>query len=140
MLVARVLVGGALAAGGVASLLAPVEDLVATIHAYAVLPAWAAPYLAQGLPWVEAVIGLAVLVGLSQPFSLRAAAGLITLFWMVISQALVRRLSIAECGCFGQLWSFTPQQMWQVDAVLFVLAWWLVRRHTTTLSLDRRLS
>ncbi len=137
MLAARLVVGGVLLTGGVSSLLAPAADFVAAIRAYAVLPAAAAPYLAQGLPWVEAVIGLAVLLGLSQRFSLRVAAGLLTLFWAVISQALVRHLSMTECGCFGQLLSLTPQQMWGIDAVLVALGWWLVQRHTPTVSVDR---
>lgn len=139
-LAARVLVGGALLAGGMSALLAPAAELEATIGRYAVLPPQAAPWLAQGLPWVEAVIGLAVLVGLSQRFSLRVAAGLLTLFWLVISQALLRRLPIAECGCFGQLFSLSLPQMWGFDTSLAFLAWWLVRRHTPTVSVDRRLA
>ena len=137
---ARLLTGGALLTGGVAALLAPTAELTAAIRNYAVLPAQAAPWLAQGLPWVEAVLGLAVIVGLSQRFSLRAAAMLLTLFWLVISQALLRRLPLGECSCFGDLLSLSPQRMWALDAALVILAWWLTRRHTTTLSIDRWLS
>ena len=140
VLTARLLVGGTLLTAGVAALLAPTVEFVAAIRHYAVLPSWAAAWLAQGLPWVEAVIGLAVIVGLSQRFSLRVAAGLLTLFWLVISQALLRRLPIAECGCFGNFLSLSPQRMWVLDAALAGLAWWLVRRHTPTLSVDRRLA
>ena len=137
---ARLLTGGALLTGGVAALLAPTAELTAAIRNYAVLPAWMAPWLAQGLPWVEAVLGLAVILGLSQRFSLRAAAMLLTLFWFVISQALLRRLPLGECGCFGDLLSLSPRRMWALDAALVTLAWWLVRRHTPTVSVDHRLA
>ena len=140
VLAARLLVGGALVAGGVSTLLTPAADFVATIHRYAVLPAQVVPWLAQGLPWVEAVLGLAVLIGLSQRLTLRAAAMLVTLFWLVISQALMRHLPLGECGCFGDLLSLSPQRMWALDAALVVQAWWLTRRHTPTLSVDRWLA
>ena len=140
VLAARLLTGGALLTGGLTALLAPAAEFEATINRYALLPPQAAGWLAQGLPWVEAVIGLAVLVGLSQRFSLRVAAVLLTTFWLVISQALLRKLPLSECGCFGELISFSPQQMWLLDAVLVLLAWWLVRRHTPTITVDRRLS
>ena len=140
VLAARLLVGGALAVGGVSMLLTPTADFVATIERYAVLPAQVVPWLAQGLPWVEAVLGLAVLIGLSQRLTLRAAAMLVTLFWLVISQALVRHLPLGECGCFGDLFSLSPRRMWALDAALVILAWWLTRRHTQTLSADRWLS
>lgn len=140
VVLARLIVGGALATAGISSVLAPTADFLAAIHAYAALPVPAEPYLAAGLPWVEAVIGLAIILGLSQRFSLRIAATLITIFWLVIGQALVRRLPITECGCFGQLLSLPPQRMWWIDLLLVMQAWWLVRRHTTSPSLDEWLT
>ena len=133
---ARLLVGGVLVAAGYATLLAPLEDFIMTVNGYAVLPVWAVPRFAQALPWVEALIGLAVIIGLSQRFSLRVVAGLITLFWLVLGQALLRRLPITDCGCFGRMFALAPRQMWLIDGALLVLAWWLVDRHTSSPSVD----
>ena len=137
VLLGRLWVGGALAVAGVAGLLAPTAELVRAIEGYQVLPAQAAPYLAQALPWVEAVIGLAVLIGLTQRISLRVAAGLVTLFWLVTGQALLRRLPLSDCGCFGQLLSLSLPRIWLLDGALLLIAWWLVPRHTAMISLDR---
>ena len=137
VLLVRLLVGGVLLTAGVAGLLAPPSELAATIRGYDLVAEWVAPYLAQGLPWIEAVLGLAVLAGLSQGLTVRAAACLLTVFWLVVGQAVWRHLPLSECGCFGALFSFSVRRMWAIDTILAGLAWWLVRRHTPTVSADR---
>ena len=71
-----------------------------SVDGYHVLPEWAVPLVARGLPWIELAIGLLLIIGLGLRYVSLAGAALLAVFFsaMVIAQA--HGLTI-DCGCFG---------------------------------------
>lgn len=68
------------------------------VHDYALLKPWAEGPVATSVPWVEVVLGVAVLLGVVQPWAAFGAVVLFALFGLAIASAAVRRLDI-DCHC-----------------------------------------
>ncbi len=83
--------------GGVTKLLAP-RAFAAIISAYDLSPEALLPLLAIGLPLVETIAGLALL--LDRPWGLHLITGLLALFVFVLGYAILGDLDV-DCGCFG---------------------------------------
>ena len=72
---------------------------LASIYSYQiVLPDWLATAIATTLPWMEILIGLALLAGFWLPAALGWAAALLVAFTALTAQAWWRDLPI-DCGC-----------------------------------------
>ncbi len=72
----------------------------AVLANYRLLPeAFVAP-VAHVLPPLEAVVGLALLLGLGAPWSEAAAAGLLSLFAAAMAVNIMRGRRDIDCGCF----------------------------------------
>ena len=65
------------------------------------LPPLAANLLAVTLPWVELLVGLALLVGLWRREAALLAAVLLVVFILAVGSTLVRGIDIENCGCFS---------------------------------------
>jgi hypothetical protein len=74
-----------------------------------VLPVAAIRPLALTLPWIELLIGGYLLAGLFTRAAAWAAIALLAVFSAAIAQALLRGLSLENCGCFGELTQSFPQ-------------------------------
>jgi uncharacterized membrane protein YphA (DoxX/SURF4 family) len=70
------------------------------IHNYRVMPVAVENLMAMTLPWIELVIGLALLLGIHARSGAVLSAGLMGVFLIAIGQAVARGLDI-DCGCFG---------------------------------------
>ena len=70
------------------------------IHNYRLVPFGLENLLAITLPWVELLMGLAILLRVQPRAGSAVGAGLMALFLVVVGAAVVRGLDI-ECGCFG---------------------------------------
>jgi len=98
MLLLRILLGGLFFAAGLSKLGAPLQTL-ASIYAYQiVLPDWLASTIAATLPWMEILVGLAVLAGLWLPVALGWTAFMLASFTILTAQAWWYDLPI-DCGC-----------------------------------------
>lgn len=98
MMAIRILLGGLFLAAGLSKLGAPLQTL-ASIYSYQiVLPDWFAETVAYTLPWMEILLGLALLGGLWLPVAAGWTAALLVLFTSVTAQAWWRQLPI-DCGC-----------------------------------------
>ncbi len=140
--VLRLVLGGVLLVAGALK----VTNLGASalaVRAYQLLPYDLAGYVGYGLPVLEIIVGLVLVVGL---FTRTAAvvAGLLMLAFVIgISWAWAKGLSI-DCGCFGGggaiAWGRTayPLELTR-DVALLATAGWLVRRPATAYALDARL-
>lgn len=72
---------------------------LASIYSYqVVLPDWLATAIATTLPWMEILVGLALLAGFWLPITLGWAAALLMAFTALTAQAWWRGLPI-DCGC-----------------------------------------
>jgi uncharacterized membrane protein YphA (DoxX/SURF4 family) len=62
---------------------------------------WAANLLAVTLPWLEAVVGLMLVTGIWRREAATITAGLLAVFVVAVSAALLRGIDIENCGCFS---------------------------------------
>jgi uncharacterized membrane protein YphA (DoxX/SURF4 family) len=94
----RLLLGGLFLWAGLSKVGSPLQTL-ATIYSYQiVLPDWLAATMAASLPWIEILLGLALLAGLWPPVTLAWTAALLLAFTTLTAQAWWRELPI-DCGC-----------------------------------------
>ncbi len=75
------------------------EAFAQNIANYRILPYPFIPGMAIFLPWLEIVTGSLLVLGMWTEASAALACGLLLVFILAISQALVRNLDIS-CGCF----------------------------------------
>jgi len=135
---ARLIPGGVLAFSGYVKAIRPAEEFAALLANYWVLPPAVLVPLARTVPWVEMAVGLCLLVGLGVRRAALAAAGLYGVFIVFLSQALLRRLPMNDCGCFGALGpSLRPGQTLILDAVLLALCLFVAADREARFSLDR---
>jgi uncharacterized membrane protein YphA (DoxX/SURF4 family) len=98
-LLARLVVGGVWVAAGVLKLPDPAVG-VRAVRAFQLLPEAVVPAVGYGLPVLEIVIGVLLIVGLGIRVVAAVSALLQLAFIFGISAAWTRGLEI-DCGCFG---------------------------------------
>ena len=99
-LVSRLLLGGIFFLSGLTKLGVPAA-FTASINSYEVpLPDPIVQAMANGLPLIELVLGIWLLIGLFTRFAAAACAGLMVVFLIALVQAMLRGLS-PDCGCFA---------------------------------------
>jgi uncharacterized membrane protein YphA (DoxX/SURF4 family) len=110
-----------LLSSGFSKAIAPVVNFVYVLQGYEIVPVWLEYPLAYVVPWVEIAVGLGCLLGLWTKQALMAALMLFASFVMIIAQALLRRLPLEQCGCFGSLIHIPPSMMLLLDSFMVLL-------------------
>ena len=141
-LVLRAALGAVFIVSGFQKLISPSVNFAAVIESYQIVQGPLAQLFAQFMPWVEFLAGLFFLLGLWTRVSLALLWSMNTLFIGVLSSALVRKLDIGQCGCFGKAVTFTPQQMLGLDIVFWFLffSFFLLQKRSSPPSADRLLN
>ena len=140
---ARLVVGAVWVVAGVLKLPDPNEN-VRAVRAYEILPESLVTVVGHGLPVLEILVGLCLLLGLFTRVAAAVSALLLVAFIVGISSAWARGLSI-DCGCFGGGAGPTENAQakypWELarDVGLLLLSVWLVWRPRTPLAADNRL-
>ncbi len=98
-LLARLVLGGALLLAGGLKIGNP-SGSARAVQAYDVLPFEMARVVGYGLPYVEVILGLLLVLGLFTRASAVLGGLLMVVFVVGIAQAWARGLTI-DCGCFG---------------------------------------
>ena len=94
----RLLIGGLFLWAGLSKLGSPLQTL-ATVYSYqVVLPDLLASLVAAALPWMEILLGTALLAGIWLPVATGWTATVLVFFSMMTAQAWWRELPI-DCGC-----------------------------------------
>ncbi len=144
---ARLAVGAVFVLAGVTKLINP-GSFSATLLAYDVLPVGLLRPVALALPWLELVVGLYLLAGLFTRVAAWGAVAMLAVFMAAITQALLRGLSLEDCGCFGDITSAVPALQYVLggstlgamdvlrDAVYAALALLVALGPATPLSID----
>ena len=110
---ARLIVGMMMAYPGFSKLIEPVENFVAIIRNYEVIPDLLAIPVAYVLPWIEWICGALLVVGYMTRWMAMTLASLCFGFLMVIITALMVGVSPdIDCGCFGETGGHF--NLWQV--------------------------
>ena len=132
------LAGVFLAAGGLKVI--DVATSVASVRAYALLPAGLETLVGWGLPFVEIALGLLLAAGAFLRVVAAVSAVMIAGFIAAVVSAAVRGLSI-DCGCFGGGGVVAPGQTDYTaeivrDTLFLLLALWLVWQPRSRLALE----
>ena len=94
----RLVLGGLFLWAGLSKLGSPLQTL-ATVYSYQiVLPDLLASLIAAALPWMEILLGAALLAGVWLPVATGWTAALLLFFGVMTAQAWWRELPI-DCGC-----------------------------------------
>jgi len=119
-------------------LIAPHQNFLYVIQSYQLLPDVLEKLTAIWFPWLELFTGIFLCLGLWLGQVLIAAGGMLATFLMVVSQAVIRRLPITECGCFGGLLAFPLHVVLVFDLGLLVVVavLWRYRVRSACSSLD----
>jgi uncharacterized membrane protein YphA (DoxX/SURF4 family) len=136
----RLVLGGIWIAAGV-SKITDLDASVRAVRAYRILPEIGAQVVGAGLPAVELLLGVLLLVGAGVRACAIVSAALMAVYMVAIASAWVRGLQI-DCGCFGGGGGLAagvrPSYGWELtrDAGLLVLAVLLARWPLGPLSVD----
>ena len=115
----RLALGALFAVSGFQKLAAPYQNFSAVIAQYEIVKGPAADVLAQTLPWLEFLGGVFFMLGLWETAALAALVSLNLLFIGVLASALLRKLPIQDCGCFGGAVHLSPPATLGLD-ILFL--------------------
>lgn len=138
-LVCRLVLGGVILWASWSKLTDPYGS-VATVRAYQLLPEPWPKLFGYGLPIVEALVGLTLIVGLIIRVSSFFAIGLMAMFIFGIASVWIRGIEI-NCGCFGN-GGYDPNASdkypWEIarDVGLMALGGWLLIWPRTKYALD----
>ncbi|MBI4423092.1 MAG: DoxX family membrane protein [Elusimicrobia bacterium] len=134
---ARLLVGGLLLFSGLHKAGAPVEEFMAVLEGYAVIPDPHLRLFAWVMPWAEILGGLFLAAGLWTRPAAVVTAGLSASFFLALLSTKLRGIELLNCGCFGEGIHLERWQAMTLDTILLAgsgLAWsWGGKR----LALDR---
>ena len=114
-LISRLVLGGVFLVAGVTKAL-DAGGLAASIRSYGLaLPEWFVSLSAFGLPYLEILIGLYLVVGLFTKFSAWATNAMMVVFILALLQGALRGLEI-NCGCFGGATGAEEPGLWSAFA------------------------
>ncbi len=141
-LVFRLVTGGVWIAAGLLKLPDPTES-VRAVRAYRLLPESVVPAVGHGLPLLEILIGVCLVLGLLTRVAAVLSALLFVAFVVGISSVWARGISI-DCGCFGGGGAVENAQAkypWEIarDLGLLFLSAWLIYRPATRWAVDNAL-
>jgi protein-disulfide isomerase/uncharacterized membrane protein YphA (DoxX/SURF4 family) len=113
---------------------------VQVVRAYDATPEWLSKAIGYGLPALELVLAVLLLIGLITRYAAAVSAVLLVIFLIGIVQAAARGLEI-RCGCFGGGGGFTTSTSYTLDILrdlgLLVLSAFLILWPLTRFSVDR---
>lgn len=128
VIISRIILGMIFVVSGTEKLLNPYQNFLYVIQNYQVIgPPWDEG-TAKFFPWLEFFLGLFCCLGLWSRRALQGILVLLTIFIAVVGQALLRRLPIMECGCFGGLLSIPLEAVLVMDSGLWLWTSWLLAR------------
>lgn len=137
--VIRIVLGALFIFSGGEKLLSPPENFMYVVEGYNILPLPAVRVVALTFPWIELITGTLVFSG----FFLRealAVLGCISVgLMMVVGQAILRRLPLDHCGCFGEIIHLPLRGVIVVDITILLLTLLCLNnlKQTAFLSIDR---
>ncbi len=138
----RILLGLLFTVVGAEKLISPYQNFLYVVQSYELFPlslTFLEEMTARILPWIEFLLGVFLLLGLWLKSVLRGFFILIGSFMVSVIQALIRKLPIDHCGCFGEMFSVSLPVILILDSFLLLCVLILMAKHkeTSLLSLDQ---
>ncbi len=113
---------------------------VQVVRAYDATPEWLSRAIGYGLPALELVLALLLLIGLVTRYAAAVSAALLTLFILLSLQAAARGLDV-RCDCFGGDGGPSTSTSYTLDILralgMLALSAFLIRWPLTKLSVDK---
>lgn len=135
-LLGRLLIGGIFIYSGFQKASAPAAEFAAVVEAYAILlPDWTLPF-AHILPWIELIFGVFLIAGYGTRWSARVLAGLLWLFIIALVSAILRKIPIEDCGCYGSSIHLSPRMAVLVNTFLLGCSTWLSGKRPELWTID----
>lgn len=122
LLILRFIIALIFIVSGFEKLISPSENFLYVLQAYAVFPDVIARAASVVFPWIELGVGVFLALGLwlrPAVFVLACMSGSLI---MLVAQAIIRRLPIDSCGCFGNLVHLPLKGVIILDVTIFVSA------------------
>ncbi|PIW64123.1 MAG: hypothetical protein COW13_01230 [Candidatus Omnitrophica bacterium CG12_big_fil_rev_8_21_14_0_65_50_5] len=137
----RIFIGLVFLVSGFEKSVSPYQNFLYALQGYQFLPSFLEIAVAKIVPWIELLIGVFLVLGLWTRQALFAAAVMFTGFIIIVGQALIRGIDLAECGCFGEWIHIPPQGVIVMDAASLIVCLVLLKKLSLaqTWSLDSRL-
>ena len=95
----RLILGGLFLYAGLGKITTPL-DFAASVYNYKLLPDELIGPVATAIPWIEALSGFCLLMGLHTKGGALAISGLLAVFIAILIISAARGLDV-ECGCFS---------------------------------------
>lgn len=133
---ARLVVGGILIYAGASKSASPAEEFALIIDAYNVIPTAMTLPMAGLLPWLELLVGWALVLGVGGRAVVSVAGAMFALFLTALLSVVARGIALPNCGCFGDAMHFTPVQALLFDSTMLALCWAAYRGGSGPASLD----
>ena len=118
----RLLIAIIFIVSGFEKLMSPSENFLYVLQAYAVFPDWIARIVSVSFPWVELAVGVFLAVGLWLRPMILVLSCMSGALILVVTQAIVRKLPIDSCGCFGNLVHLPLHGVIILDVTIFLTA------------------
>lgn len=132
---ARLALGAVFVYAGFLKAVAPAEEFAYAIETYRVVPQSFAMLSALTVPWLEIYLGLFLIAGLFGRLSALLTGATLVFFEALLLQALIRKLPVTSCGCFGASKSNSLTHELLQNLALLALAF-LAFKYGRKLSLD----
>lgn len=135
----RLLIGLVFVVSGFEKLVTPYQNFLYVIQSYEFIPEGLEVAVAKFFPWFELMVGLFLVLGLWIRVALVGALAMVLGFMTIVSQAMIRKLPIDECGCFGEMISFPLHVVFMIDTTLLciIITLMIKGQQASKLSLDR---
>lgn len=128
-LVSRLLIGGMMIAASYYKIVEP-ESFARSIYFYHIVPGYLINLVAITLPWLELILGVAVIAGFWYRGAVLWANVLLIVFIAALTSTIVRGLDI-DCGCFKAGHAATDAAwdslVFDLVAIIFSLQLWFSR-------------
>lgn len=124
----RIMIGVVFIVSAGEKLISPYQNFLYVIQGYQMFPSWGEIAVARIFPWIELITGVFLALGLWVEASLKTAAVIFCVFITVVGQAILRKLPLEHCGCFGQLIVLPLRTVILLDSALFLITVLLIRK------------
>ncbi len=135
-LLARLFVGAVLVYAGASKASAPAEEFALVIGSYDLVPNSIALPMAGLLPWLELLVGWALILGVRTKAASAIAGAMTCVFLLAIASVIIREIPLPNCGCFGEGMHFSPAHAFIIDSLLTFLCWIAYSTDSNLFSLD----
>jgi triosephosphate isomerase len=126
----RVSLGLVYLISGTEKLLGPSENFLYIIQGYDMIPLpIVEKMMSLTFPWLEFFLGGFLVLGLWTRESLIALGTFSVMFIIALGQAIVRKLPLSDCGCFGDLVGMPLEVTFMIDVGTLSLAILLLYLH-----------